>query len=82
MLDFCMKAIMESAEFFMANFNNEMNLQRSLAEESIRKLQQEIKDVKGEQKERIEILETKLRKAEIEKAELGAKEQTQRETLQ
>jgi len=33
-----MKAIMESAEFFMANFNNEMNLQRSLAEESIRKL--------------------------------------------
>jgi hypothetical protein len=39
---------MESAEFFMGNFQNEMNLQRSLMEETIRKMQSELKEIKGE----------------------------------
>ena len=38
LLDFCIKAVMESAEFFMANVGNELNLQRAMAEETIRKL--------------------------------------------
>lgn len=74
MLDFCMKAVMESAEFFLNNVSNEMNLQRQIAEETIRKLQQEVAEIKNEQKERIENLENKYRKSEIEKAEISAKE--------
>jgi len=33
MLDFCQKAVMESAEFFLGNVSNELNLQKTLAEE-------------------------------------------------
>lgn len=72
---------MESAEFFLGNVSNEMNLQRSLAEETIRKLQSEINEIKSETKNKFENLETKLRKTEIEKAELSAKEQSTREAL-
>jgi hypothetical protein len=38
MLDFCVKAVMESSEFFLGNVQNELNLQRTMAEETIRKL--------------------------------------------
>jgi glucan phosphorylase len=82
LLDFCMKAVMESAEFFIGNITNEVHLQRALAEETIRKLQHEIKEIKAEQKDKLETLESKLRKSEIEKAELGAKEQSSRELVQ
>ena len=74
MLDFCVKAVMESAEFFLANVGNEMHLQKSMAEEMVRKLQEEIAEMKADQKERYENLETKVRKTDIEKAELSAKE--------
>ena len=37
MLDFCIKAIMEAAEFFIQNTANEAHLQATLAEEQIRK---------------------------------------------
>jgi len=48
MLEFCMKAVMESAEFFLGNLNNEMNLQRTLAEETVRKLSEDLKEVKND----------------------------------
>jgi hypothetical protein len=38
MLEFCLKAVAESAEFFMANTINELNIQRQMAEEQIKKL--------------------------------------------
>lgn len=38
LLDFCLKAIVESAEFFMNNTLNELNLQRTLADEHMKKL--------------------------------------------
>lgn len=82
LLDFCLKAVMESAEFFIGNIANEVHLQRALAEETIRKLQQEIKEIKTDQKDRIENLEGKIRKSDMEKAELGAKEQSSREQVQ
>ena len=82
MLDFCIKAVMESAEFFLGNYSNEMNLQRALAEETVRKLQEEIKEIKTDQKQRIENLETKVRKTELERAEMSAKEQSTREAMQ
>jgi hypothetical protein len=33
MLDFCIKAVMEAAEFFLGNSINEAHLQATLAEE-------------------------------------------------
>jgi Na+/phosphate symporter len=81
LLEFCLKACMESSEFFLANATNEINLQRTLAEETVRKLQQEIKDMKAESKERLESIESKVRKSEIEKAELAAREQSSKEAL-
>ena len=73
---------MESAEFFLGNISNELNLQRTLAEEQIRKLAHEKDEMKAEVKEKSEVLETKLRKTEMEKAELSAKEQVSREAVQ
>jgi len=72
---------MESAEFFLGNTTNEMNLQRALLEESIRKLQGELQEVKADQKGKLELLEARLRKTEIDKAELSAREQSAREQL-
>jgi DNA-binding protein H-NS len=79
LLDFCVKAVMESAEFFIGNVSNEMQLQSTLAQEAIRKLQDEIKEIKSEQKDKYGSLENKLRKTEIQNAELGAREQRTRE---
>lgn len=73
---------MEAAEFFLQSIRNDINMQRSLAEETIRKLQNEIQEVKADQKDRLEQLETKIRKTEIEKAEMSAKEQSAREAYQ
>lgn len=72
---------MESAEFFLGNVSNELNLQRQLAEEQIRKLAHEKDEMKAEIKDKCDNLETKLRKTEMEKAELSAKEQVSREAV-
>ena len=53
---------------------NEMRIQKTIAEDSLAKLQNEINEVKNENRERMTHLEDKVRKAEIEKAELSAKE--------
>jgi hypothetical protein len=36
--DFCFKAVMEAAEFFLGNTLNELNLCKTLSEENIKKL--------------------------------------------
>lgn len=48
LLDFCLKAVMEASEFFLGNTLNEMNLHRTLAEETIKKLQEQLNEVKSE----------------------------------
>lgn len=73
---------MDAAEFFLGNTINEMNLHKTLAEENIKKLTQQIEENKADVKERMEMLEGKLRRTEIEKAETAAKEQSTREHLQ
>lgn len=70
MLDFCIKAVMEAAEFFLGNTINEAHLQQTLAEEQIKKLQSELLEIKQDNKDRFEQIETKLRKADIQNAEL------------
>lgn len=72
---------MESSEFFMGNMHNELSLQRAIMEDTVRKLQEEIQELKTDQRQKIDSLESKVRKAEIEKAEISAKEQSTREAL-
>ena len=36
--DFCLKAVMEAAEFFLGNTINELNLVKTLSDENIKKL--------------------------------------------
>lgn len=79
--EFCNKALAEASDFFFRNIQNELTLQRQIGEETIKKLQTEIKEVKDEQKGRIEYFENKLRNAETEKAEISAKEQSLKENL-
>lgn len=53
---------------------NEIRIQKTIAEDAISKLQNEINEVKNENRERLTLLEDKVRKSEIEKAEISAKE--------
>lgn len=82
LLDFCLKAVMDAGEFFLGNTVNELQLHKALAEENIKKLTQQLDETKHEQREKLDGLDSKLRKSEIEKAELAAKEQSTREHLQ
>ena len=59
-----------------------MRIQKTISEDSIAKLTNEVNEVKNENRERLTQLEDKIRKAEIEKAEVSAKEQAQREAYQ
>lgn len=52
-----------------------------MAEETIAKLQGELKEARDESKSKIEMFETKLRQVETDRAEYMAKEQTLRESL-
>ena len=81
MAEFCLKAIAEASEFFFRNISNELYLQRSIAEETLKKLQQEIKEMKDEQRSKNDFYENKLRNVETEKAEISAKEQSVKENL-
>ena len=40
MLEYCMKAIMESAEFFISHISNELNLQKTISEDTTKKLKE------------------------------------------
>jgi hypothetical protein len=72
--DFCNKSLAEASEFFFRNIINELNLQKHIAEEERTKLQGELKEIKEEQRSKLDYFETKLRNAETEKAEISAKE--------
>jgi len=79
--DFCLKALAEASEFFFRNIANEMHLQRQIAEETLTKYQNELKEMKDEQRSKADFYENKIRLCETEKAELSAKEQYLRENL-
>jgi hypothetical protein len=46
--EFCLKALAEACEFYFKNLSNEMHLQAQIAEETLAKLQTEIKELKEE----------------------------------
>lgn len=79
--DFCLKALAEASEFLVRTLSNELMLQRKIAEDAISKFKSELKEVKEENRSKIDFFETKLRSLETERAESMAKEQTLRESL-
>lgn len=79
--DFCLKGLAEASEYLVRTIANELSLQRTIAEEGLAKLQNELKEQKEETRSRIDFFESKLRSLETERAEALAKEQTLRESL-
>jgi chromosome segregation ATPase len=79
--DFCLKGLAEASEYLVRTISNELTLQRTIAEEGLAKLQNELKEQKEESRARIDFFEGKLRALETERAEALAKEQTLRESL-
>lgn len=81
LFDFCNKSLVEASEFFFKNIRNELNLQSSIASDEREKLQGELKEIKEEQRSKLDYLESKLRSSETENAEISAKEQSMKENL-
>lgn len=79
--EFCLKGLGEAAEFFLKNISNELYLQRQIAEETVKKLEMQLKEQKDESRARLDQLESKNRVLEIERAEISAKEQSLKENL-
>jgi hypothetical protein len=79
--DFCLKALAEASEFLVRSLANELGLQRKISEDAIAKFQSELKELKEENRSKIDYFEGKLRSLETERAEAMAKEQTLRESL-
>jgi len=80
--DFCLKALAEASEYLVRSLANELSLQRKIAEDAVSKFQSELKELKEENRSKIDYFESKLRALETERAEAMAKEQTLRESLQ
>ena len=81
MLDFCINSLGEACQFFIRTADNELKMQTSMSEQTIKKLEEKVTELKEELSESKNSLETKLRQSETEKAHLFAKEQTLQETL-
>ena len=79
--DFCLKGLAEASEYLVRSISNELVLQCNIRDETITKLQNEIKEQKEETRTRLDFFEGKLRALETERAEALAKEQTLRESL-
>jgi len=58
----------------MRTISNELNLQKTIAEEGLSKLQAELREAKVENRTRIDYFEGKLRTLETDRAEANAKE--------
>jgi len=81
MLDFCINSLGEACQFLIRSADNELKMQTSMSEQTIKKLEEKVTELKEELSESKNSLETKLRQSETEKAHLFAKEQTLQETL-
>ena len=72
--EFCVRALSEASEFLMRTISNELNLQKTIAEEGLSKLQAELREAKVENRTRIDYFEGKLRTLETDRAEANAHE--------
>ena len=74
MLEFVQKAMADAAEYFGKAISNELDLQKVIAQDQVQKLTAELKELKTEHIRDRDDMETRLRNAEVQKAELSALE--------
>jgi chromosome segregation ATPase len=72
--EFCLKALAEASEYLVRSLANELSLQRKIAEDAVSKFQSELKELKEENRAKVDYFESKLRSLETERAEAMAKE--------
>ena len=79
--EFIVNAMTEGCYFFISSIQNELKLQKNLQSESISKLEARINELKGDLQKSRDESDSKLRQLENDKAQLSAKEQSVRETM-
>jgi hypothetical protein len=72
MLEFIQRAMGEAAEYFSKSIINELELQKVIAGEQYKNLEQQLREIKSDHSREKDHLESKLRSVEIQKAELSA----------
>lgn len=77
--EFCQRAQSEVARAFVSKSSSEAELQKLLAQDSVKKLESQIVELKEERKAEAEAMAHRLKSLESENAELAAKEQGLRE---
>ena len=78
---FCYDRIIEGASFFNESAKRDAILQTQLAEQSLKKLKEDLSEAKDERRKESEQFQAKLRSVESAKAEFAAREETARESL-
>jgi hypothetical protein len=81
LMDFVARATAEAAEFFARGLSSELDLQKQIFAEHKRHLDAQLREHKADSYKEREVLETRLRLAESDKAELSGLEITLRETI-
>ena len=81
LLEFCQKKIVDTADYFIKESQNELDYVTSIHTEKIKSLENDIKDSKDEYIKERGDWQRKLTTAESEKTELAAKENSLREQL-
>ena len=76
MLEFVQRAMVDAAEYFSKTVENELELQKTIAVEQHKNLENQLKEIKGDHMRERDLLEQKIRQVELDKAELSAIEQS------
>ena len=74
MLEFCQRALNEAADHFARKLYSDLDVQKALSEETIRKLEEQIAELREEHKKDTESFSSKVKILETARAELAAKE--------
>ena len=80
MLDFVQKALAEGADHFVRVTNDEFQMEKMLNTDKQKQLENELSEVKSTTLKERELLKSKHRQAEMERAELEAREESLRES--
>eukprot|EP01022_Parablepharisma_sp_SALTPOND_P026536 TRINITY_DN64349_c3_g1_i1.p1 TRINITY_DN64349_c3_g1~~TRINITY_DN64349_c3_g1_i1.p1 ORF type:complete len:1293 (-),score=318.68 TRINITY_DN64349_c3_g1_i1:5706-9584(-) len=82
MLEFCQRALNDAAEYFVRKISSDFEIQKTLSQDEIKKFESQVAELREEHKKDSETLSFKLRSLESARAELAAKEEALKESLQ
>ncbi len=80
LLEYCQRVLDEVADMFYKKALGELDLQKTLTQDTVQKLEAQVAELKEEHKKEFDQQTLKLRALESERAELSAKEQGLRES--